>query len=515
LGRIPEKNRRVFKEKFMSRFIKLSIFFFWIFMTVLFLKKELFPYFFAKEIRGYRKILPRDLLLQDSWYGIYFKEAKIGYAHTQIVVAEKKRASSYILTTQALLSLSILGEPQIIWLEAEANLDQAYLLKDFSFLLRLGHQKFMLQGHHTAGNRLHLKVATPAETTEREIIVPPDIVVGVLFSPFNILADLKQKERFGIIFFNPLTQKIEASEVQVLGKQRMSLADTVLDAFLIESSYQGSKTLSWIDADKGEILKQETPLGWKIIKEPQLEAMNFIRRGPSQGLDLALSLAVKSNISLPANLSYLRLRLKNLDPVFSLPQDNRQKLLQSDSKGAVIEIVSSVPAREKTVLPPINKDNFVHELASDIFIPADDAQIKAQAEQIIQGEKNSLRAVRLIAAWMQNNIQKRVTLSLPNALDVLRTKMGDCNEWTYLFAAFSRSIGVPTKIASGLVYLEGKFLYHMWPEVYVGEWLAMDPVLNQEIADVTHIKLVEGELASQLELAKILGKIEIEIIEFR
>ena len=31
----------------------------------------------------------------------------------------------------------------------------------------------------------------------------------------------------------------------------------------------------------------------------------------------------------------------------------------------------------------------------------------------------------------------------------------------------------------GLVHIRGSFYYHAWPEVWLGEWVAVDPTLGQ------------------------------------
>ena len=59
----------------------------------------------------------------------------------------------------------------------------------------------------------------------------------------------------------------------------------------------------------------------------------------------------------------------------------------------------------------------------------------------------------------------------------------------------ARALGLPARVAVGLVYLRGAFYYHAWPEVYVaqsptlGQWLPVDPTLNQFPADATHVRL--------------------------
>lgn len=497
------------------KLFKTAVVLFWLFMMGLFIRREVFPYFFARETIGYRKIIPPDLLLKDSWYGIYFKEAKIGYSHTQITAVEKEKAASYIIRTQALVILSILGESQAIWVEAEADLDESHLLKDFSFLLRLGNQRFAVAGNRISPDKLSIEIDTGSDRIEQEISVPSDIVVASLFSPFNIVASLKPGESFTVNFFNPLARRIETTEIRVIKKDRITIAGVLSDALVIESEYQGFKTLSWIDAENGDILKQETPLGWRITKESQLEAMGFARERQGQPLDLAADLSVAADKTLPADIDYLKIRITNLDPGFCFMEDERQKLIERDLGEAILEITSFPFSEEEAIAIPLAENIFPEELASSLFIPSHELEIKKFAKGIAAEEKNSLRAARRIADWMDKNIQKRPLLSIPNAKDVLKTRAGDCNEYAYLFAALARAAGVPTKIVSGLVYQGGRFFYHMWPEVYVGGWLAIDPVLNQDTADATHIKLVEGELANQLELAKIVGKIEIEVLEYR
>ncbi|RKY36582.1 MAG: transglutaminase domain-containing protein, partial [Candidatus Omnitrophota bacterium] len=105
-------------------------------------------------------------------------------------------------------------------------------------------------------------------------------------------------------------------------------------------------------------------------------------------------------------------------------------------------------------------------------------------------------------------------LSLPNTLDVLEIKEGDCGELSALLVGFLRSVGIPSYVNIGLVYNKGKFFYHAWPSVFVGEWIDTDPAFNQLIADPTHIKLLKG-LESQFQISKIIGNVKIEILEYK
>ena len=117
--------------------------------------------------------------------------------------------------------------------------------------------------------------------------------------------------------------------------------------------------------------------------------------------------------------------------------------------------------------------------------------------------------------WVHKHIKPSPTLSVPSSLDVLSSKKGDCNEFTCLFTALARASGIPTRMIAGVVYLEGSFYYHAWPEVFVERWIGMDPTLGQEVADATHIAFLEGGVKEQVGLIDYIGKIKIEVLEYK
>jgi transglutaminase-like putative cysteine protease len=111
-------------------------------------------------------------------------------------------------------------------------------------------------------------------------------------------------------------------------------------------------------------------------------------------------------------------------------------------------------------------------------------------------------------------VEKRPTLSIPSALDVWSRRAGDCNEHSVIFAALARAAGIPTRVVAGLLYADGRFFYHAWNEVHVGQWVAVDALMNQVPADPTHIRLVIGGLERQVQLVRVIGKLEIRVLDY-
>jgi len=160
-------------------------------------------------------------------------------------------------------------------------------------------------------------------------------------------------------------------------------------------------------------------------------------------------------------------------------------------------------------------------LASTPFLPIKDLRIVRQGNLVVAGLGKRKAAVKALVDWVHGYLVKAPTVGVPNALEVLEVGQGDCNEHTALFVGLARAVGIPSRIAAGVVYSNrilpgGSFYYHAWPEVYMGEdagWVAVDPTLGQIPSDATHIKLVEGDLAKQIEIMGVLGQLEFELVE--
>jgi hypothetical protein len=133
----------------------------------------------------------------------------------------------------------------------------------------------------------------------------------------------------------------------------------------------------------------------------------------------------------------------------------------------------------------------------------------------LRGVSGSRARAEKLTRYVNALLDKKPTVSLPSAREVLRTKVGDCNEHTALFVAMARAAGIPARIAVGLVYIHGAFYYHAWPEVYLdgGVWLPVDPTLNQFPADATHLRLARGGLDKQAAILPLIGRLKITILD--
>src|SRR4029079_13543472 len=205
----------------------------------------------------------------------------------------------------------------------------------------------------------------------------------------------------------------------------------------------------------------------------------------------------------------LRLRLEGAD-LSSLDLQGAGQTVDGD----VIEIRDA-----QQIVAQRGDPDLARYLAPEPFIESDDPEIRAEAETAVRGVSGARARAEALTRYVNSLLQKKPTVSLPSAREVLRTKIGDCNEHTALFVAMARAIGLPARIAVGLVFAHGAFYYHAWPEVYIDEggnrglWLPADPTFNQFPADATHLRLLRGGLDRQAAILPLIGKVKMDILD--
>ncbi len=107
-----------------------------------------------------------------------------------------------------------------------------------------------------------------------------------------------------------------------------------------------------------------------------------------------------------------------------------------------------------------------------------------------------------------------------SAAETIDSGAGDCTEHALLLAALARARGIPARVVTGLVYVDRKFLFHMWTKVYIdGRWIPLDGTLARGGIGAAHLKLSHSNLqgasafGSMLPVAQVAGRLKIEILE--
>ncbi|MEP6757037.1 MAG: transglutaminase-like domain-containing protein, partial [Chthonomonadales bacterium] len=174
------------------------------------------------------------------------------------------------------------------------------------------------------------------------------------------------------------------------------------------------------------------------------------------------------------------------------------------------------PSGLKPVMLPIADDALKLYLAPAPYLEGTDVDLVAQTKKLVGSDKNAASVVQKLRTWVFQNMTPDYTIGVPRSSgEIFHKRRGVCRDYAALFAGMARVAGVPTRLVGGIVFGDGKFYYHAWAECWLGEWVPVDPTLNMEVVDATHVKFAQGDVTDMYRVANIVGKLKIEIIESR
>jgi len=180
------------------------------------------------------------------------------------------------------------------------------------------------------------------------------------------------------------------------------------------------------------------------------------------------------------------------------------------------------PARPPDGRPslPVSEPAMEDFLRETAILQCHDKRVVEAAKAAVEGETDAWKAAKKIEAWTRARISKRnFGVGFATAAEVAERLEGDCTEHSVFAAAMARAVGLPSRIAVGLVAVGEIYGGHMWTEVWVGRWVPIDATLPAERFDATHIKMGESSGASDrlqedlLNVLLYLGRMELEIVE--
>ena len=277
-------------------------------------------------------------------------------------------------------------------------------------------------------------------------------------------------------------------------------------------------TRAWIDA-QGHIVRAENAVGFVMERTAfELAYTNFRHRdtthvirasaAPAPGDVVATTVLAARVLLARDTVSLFRIRLRGVGPGALALGGGRQEL-SGDTLVIRRETRAALAARYRL---PARDSSLARWLAPAPLIQSADPRLQAQARLIIGREQDPARAARRLAEWVRAHVARRSTAAVPSAVRVLETRVGDCNEHAVLFVALARAAGLPARTVAGLLPLDRRFYYHAWAEVYLGDWVAVDPMLDEFPAGAAHVRLSIGGLARQAELVRLIGRIKLEVL---
>ncbi len=478
------------------------------------------------EHKGDRTFSAQIKTDQETWMNIFQQGQKIGYAHRQYY----KTGEGYRIVESVFMQINIMSMCQDIRFKTEGNFHPDLTLSSFDFELQSSLFRFNARG--VLQDKI-LTLFTNQAGSEQKIDLPLEkestLSVGLLRA-LNY-EDLKPGDSRTFHVFDPATMAQRPVKVVVLTEEMIPIMGHPKKAKKISVHFMGVPQYAWIGED-GTVLKEEGSLGIgleQVTKDEALDKMTL-----SQGADLAEVVSIPANKILPqvSQLQELKIKIEEIGDAdksrneserlsyrhFRTDTRPRGKIFLKGGRQSLKNNRLTIRRESVSNLPSSIKGEKVFEdgktyLEPTLFIQSDHPEIQAKAREMVSIEDPALVKAKRLVTWVNKNIQKRPVLSVPNALETLHHRMGDCNEHAVLLAALARASGIPAQVEAGLVYQKGRFYYHAWNVLYLGEWITADAVMDQLPADVTHIRFVRGT-ERQIDLVQMIGRVRLEILSY-
>ncbi|NIP56632.1 MAG: hypothetical protein GWM92_00870, partial [Gemmatimonadetes bacterium] len=489
--------------------------------------------YFQPELRRLAEAAALSLAPSTEFYTLRMGERAVGLATSRLDTVP----GGFVLEDVMSLELPALGQTGTAVARTRVDLSPSLVMRSFSFTMNSDVGTFEASGAIEGDTILRIEI--DAGGRERQQLgyrlERPPVFSAILPIRVAVGEELEVGKEFRFPVFDPSSLSTRTVEVRILGHDTLTAPDSVsldpetgrwspvgwdtIPAWRIAEVFGGVRVESWVDED-GRIVRASSPMGFSMERTEYELASQATRDGRNLASspvdeDVILSTAIQSDVSLGSVEAHdsLRFRLSGVDLEGFDLGGGRQEL-RGDTLVVRREEWSSLsPGYD---LPYPRMDLREH-LQPEPLIQSDDQRIVEAARTVTNWNLSWNHQPREVARQLTRSVHrmldKRITFSVPSALQVLESKQGDCNEHTVLYVAMARALGLPARTAVGLVYVDGSFFYHAWPEVWLGEWVAVDPTFGQYPADAAHIRFVIGGLAQQVEIVRLIGNLQIEVLE--
>jgi tetratricopeptide (TPR) repeat protein len=207
----------------------------------------------------------------------------------------------------------------------------------------------------------------------------------------------------------------------------------------------------------------------------------------------------------------LKVGAKAPGPIDNIKEDVKtatQTVEQKSPKEMVLTVAARRGGSDKAIELPIKDAEVASFLKATTEFPAENEQVKEQARQIAGTDRDAWKVARKLADWTFKNLKWK-SVENADASQTLATREADCSEFSALFVAMARSLGLPARTVTGLAYSGNSFGGHAWVEVWIGKWVELDPTWGTDFVDATHIRGNSSALATSAAL----NLIDIEVLE--
>lgn len=461
----------------------------------------------------------------DRWYEVFLGESKVGYAHSTM----KLEKGEVISQSTFIMSIKRAGESIKIQSTEKTKESISGQILSFSGEMKMAGVPITKKGWVEGSEIVVQEKQYLRETTKRYPLNPKgkmtwgllkflrengfkeegrEIETQIYSADFGMAAPTKAKiKSFGEckIQINQKPVKVFRTEITLLTKMGEM------------------KTINWLDPE-GFAVKTKMQMGGIPIEIKQSSQSQAKRS--SEKTDFLFQTLLSLPQGIPENSKSVRFKIEILEGELSsiIPQSRNQKVTQIDDQNFIVDVKAekwSKNLKNKSSNKPIGQEFRL----PNVMIDSEDKLIHQLAKQAGRGAKNIIDLSERLYSFAGKYIhRKNFSVGFATAGETARGREGDCTEHAVFLAALGRSMGIPTRVASGLVFMnefQGKnnvMGFHMWTEFHIkGQWRSLDSALGKIGSHTERITISVSSLKQDslnelgFRIAQMIGNIKIQI----
>jgi hypothetical protein len=466
---------------------------------------------------------------ESEYFAVFMEGKKAGYARNERAVNDGKVTT----TSEVKLTISRAGIPLTVTMISESVETPDGKPLSFKSVQDLGLMKMEVSGEMQPGGKVAL-IGNSAGSVQKRVVDWPE---GALMAEgLRLLQEsegLKEGTEYSYTVFEPSMATALSARTVVGTTKPVDLLGRVVNLteltnFVSMPGMGEISTRSYVDED---LKLQKDIMSIMNINVEMVACAKEFALGKNDVVELIGKMFIDSPVPLN-DLKSIESITYHMAPLAEAkmtipPNDNQQVRKAAD--GRVVLTVKPVSARAGVKFPYEGDDaEALEALKPTQFVQSDHEEVIELARRAVGKTKDAAEAVDKIEAFVAEYVEdKNLSVGYASAVEVARSKQGDCTEHAVLAAALCRAVGIPAQVVTGLAYvsewraMESGFGGHAWTQAYIGgKWIGLDAAFRgtgRGGYDAGHIALAagNGDPGDFFSLVTTMGQFELEKIEVK
>ena len=480
----------------------------------------------SEPVTAEPKPVTKEVRDETEYYAVFMEGKKVGYVTESRVVAEP----NVITTMETDVTISRLGT-SVTMKTLSKNIETTEGMPlAFESVQEFGGVKAKTIGVIDPNGTVSVSTVSMGVEQKSTFQWPEGALMAEGLRLLNAKYGLKEGAKYNAKIFESTMMQAFDNQIEIGGKKDIDLLGRIVSLTEVTTTMTmplagTTVTTTYVD-DELRMQRSITP-----VIGMQLEIVACAKEfalGENDVFEMINKMFVKS----PSPLGYadaasaITYTLSPIDAAeLVIPSTDNQQL-QRTADGKIILTVKPVGMPVGGTFPYRGDDEAIIEATRpNRYLQSDHEEIIELARKAVGSTKDAGEAARRIETFVADFIEnKDLSVGYASALEVARSKQGDCSEHAVLTAALCRAVGIPAQMVTGIAYVDDwsglqGFGGHAWVQVYIGrnkgKWVGMDAAFKgagRGGYGPGHIALAvgNGEPADFFNLATTLGKFKIE-----